>query len=212
MRWRVMGARPKNPDDQAIYALLLAMYDSYGQSPRVRVGRAAFAPRLSLTLRVGICGGALAVTMLSSAGTPVARESVHTTLRSEGENRPMGEPHRGAPPVQHSWRRDAPTIPAAAARPVAVGARRSRTRERPLIMPANAVPSALPSPARLGTEGGSVQPPAPVAPAAPSPPLTIEDGRDHAPGEDGGYVEDEEVQRRTRSKQALDALRTVRLH
>lgn len=191
-----MGARPQNPDDQIIYALLLSMYDSYGQTPHRRPHRRT-PRRLSLPLRLGICAGALALTVLSSARPPAV------TIRPDEA---VARPADPTPSMTHAAAVAVPLPVRARHSPIAAFAR----PRRPLWHPREATPlpdiaPASPLPAFAGPAASMPDPVAdPIAPGPTHPRDT---------GEDDPYASDsQDGVRDDHPKQALDAIRTLRLH
>ncbi len=214
-----MSASLQQDDDRVIYALIRSMYDADGAVPSrrewERLRRAVQRRRIHWGVRIAICAGALAVTVISTgrpSPAPVARAPV---AEMAAPVVPVPIPAVVSPaPVAEAPVRVARADPAAVRRwRVRVKAWRARARVRRALAAQAAAPA--------------IEAVAPVAVAAAAPavvdnrrPMTVAAVRSTLPvqesdrpsGEDSSHDANRAATGpEGREKEALDAIRTLRL-
>lgn len=214
-----MSASLQQDDDRVIYALIRSMYDADGAVPSrrewERLRRAVQRRRIHWGVRIAICAGALAVTVISTgrpSPAPVARAPV---AEMAAPVVPVPIPAVVSPaPVAEAPVRVARADPAAVRRWRArVKAWRARARARRALAAQAAAPA--------------IEAVAPVAVAAAAPvvvdnrrPMTVAAVRSTLPvqesdrpsGEDSSHDANRAATGpEGREKEALDAIRTLRL-
>lgn len=214
-----MSASLQQDDDRVIYALIRSMYDADGAVPSrrewERLRRAVHRRRIHWGVRIAICAGALAVTVISTgrpSPAPVARAPV---AEMAAPVVPVPIPAVVSPaPVAEAPVRVARADPAAVRRwRVRVKAWRARARVRRALAAQAAAPA--------------IEAVAPVAVAAAAPavvdnrrPMTVAAVRSTLPvqesdrpsGEDSSHDANRAATGpEGREKEALDAIRTLRL-
>ncbi|WP_267351998.1 hypothetical protein [Sphingomonas sp. GM_Shp_2] len=216
-----MSASLQQDDDRVIYALIRSMYDADGAVPSrrewERLRRAVQRRRIHWGVRIAICAGALAVTVISTgrpSPAPVARAPV-AEMAAPVVPVPIPEVVSPPPaPVAEAPVRVARADPAAVRRWRArVKAWRARARARRALAAQAAAPA--------------IEAAAPVAVAAAAPavvdnrrPMTVAAVRSTLPvqesdrpsGEDSSHDANRAATGPDgREKEALDAIRTLRL-
>lgn len=215
-----MSASLQQDDDRVIYALIRSMYDADGAVPSrrewERLRRAVQRRRIHWGVRIAICAGALAVTVISTgrpSPAPVARAPV-AVVAAPVVPVPIPEVVSPAPmpaPVAEAPVRIARADPAAVRRWRArVKAWRARARARRALAAAPAIEAVAPV-AVAAAAPVVVDNRRPMTVAAVRSTLPVQES-DRPSGEDSSHDANRAATGpEGREKEALDAIRTLRL-